>query len=121
MILRGLAKVVGKCRPEIGAFIGANKEAVQVRAYDILIGDPNAVKWVAHKGPLRVTELGAQPVEGGYESDGTHVAIARAHVDDNGLLGIGGSGIEGVFPGKISSKMEGAYVTVGEKEVMVKV
>lgn len=60
-------------------------------------------------------------MEGGYESDGTRLAIARARVNDNGMLGIGGSGIEGVFPGKVSSKWDGAYVTVGEREIMIKV
>lgn len=92
----------------MGAFIGADKEAVQVKAYDVLIGDKNAVKWVKHKGggPLNVAKLGAQPIEGGYESDGTHLAIARAFVHDGGVMGMGGTGIKGVFPGKVSSKME---------------
>ena len=91
-----------------------------LKAYDVLIGDKNAVKWVKHKGPLNVVELGAQPIEGGHESDGTHLAIARAFVKDNGIIGIGGTGVVGLFPGKVSSKMDGAYVTVGEKEIMVK-
>ena len=93
---------------------------MQVKAYDVLIGDKNAVKWVKHKGPLNIATLGAQPIVGGHESDGTHLAVARAAVNDNGVMGIGGTGTVGVFPGKVSSKMEGAYVTVGEKEVMVK-
>ncbi|KAI5123876.1 hypothetical protein M0805_005693 [Coniferiporia weirii] len=99
--------LTGKCRPDVGAFLGYDHEAVQVKYYDVLVGDAKAVKWVPHKGHLSISELGAQPIEGGHDPDGTTLAIARGRVKRD------------LFPGKASTKLDGAYITVGEKEVKV--
>ncbi|KAI5123877.1 hypothetical protein M0805_005694 [Coniferiporia weirii] len=112
--------LTGKCRPDVGAFVGYDREAVQVKYYDVLVGDAKAVKWVRHKGHLSISDLGAQPIEGGHDPDGTALAIARGRAKEkDGIMGMGGGGKEGLFPGKASSKLDGAYITVGEKEVKV--
>lgn len=73
-------------------------------------------------GRFSFESLGARAVDGGHEDDGTPLAIARAHAKErSGLLGIGGGGASGLFPGKASPKLDGAYVTVGDKEVKVEV
>ena len=73
-------------------------------------------------GTFSFDRLGARPVEGGHEDDGTPLVIARGHAKEHsGILGIGGGGEKGLFPGKASPKLSGAYVTVGEKEVKVDV
>ena len=61
-------------------------------------------------------------MEGGHEDEGTPLAIARAKAKEHsGIMGIGSGGKKGVFPGKASPKLSGAYVTVGDKEVGVDV
>ncbi|KAH8119169.1 hypothetical protein DFH11DRAFT_426824 [Phellopilus nigrolimitatus] len=112
---------IGRCRPDEGAFVGYDHEAVHVNYYEALVGDAKGVKWVPHKGHLSISALGgAQPIEGGHETDGTPLAIARACVHEKqGVMGIGAGGKEGIFPGKASTKLDGAYVTVGDKEVKV--
>ncbi|KAH8119165.1 hypothetical protein DFH11DRAFT_1722720 [Phellopilus nigrolimitatus] len=112
---------IGRCRPDEGAFVGYDHEAVHVNYYETLVGDAKGVKWVPHKGHLSISALGgAQPIEGGHENDGTPLAIARACVHEKqGVMGIGAGGKEGIFPGKASTKLDGAYVTVGDKEVKV--
>ena len=49
--------------------------------------------WVEASGRLDLNALGARPVEGGRESDGTLLFIAQGHVNN------------GVHPGKISEKL----------------
>ena len=112
----------GKARPGAGAWFGFGHEAIHVKQYEVLIGDPRAIRWVPVEGTFSFDKLGARPVEGGREDDGTPLVIARAHAKErSGILGIGGGGQEGLFPGKASPKLSGAYVTVGDKEVKVEV
>lgn len=112
----------GKCRPNFGAFFGFGHEAVHVKQYEVLVGDSRGVRWVPSSGTFSFEKLGARPVEGGHEDDGTPLVIARARAKEHsGILGIGGGGKEGLFPGKASPKLSGAYVTVGDKEVKVDV
>lgn len=42
-----------------------------------LAGNSNACRWVAVSGPCTVDKLGAEPVEGGWEPDGTRYLIAQ--------------------------------------------
>ncbi|THH08084.1 hypothetical protein EW145_g2940 [Phellinidium pouzarii] len=110
----------GKCRPKVGAFFGFGHEAIHVKQYEALIGDSRGVRWVPMSGRFSFETLGARAVEGGREDDGTPLAIARGRAKEHsGFLGIGSGGAEGLFPGKASPKLDGAYVTVGEKEVRV--
>lgn len=49
---------------------------IQISSYEILVGNSNAIKWVPTGGVLRVDQLGARPVEGGHENDGTPIYVA---------------------------------------------
>ncbi|KAI5118244.1 hypothetical protein M0805_007493 [Coniferiporia weirii] len=110
----------GKCRPGHGATIGYGNEAIQVKQYETLIGDSRGVRWIPMSGRFSRDALGARPVEGGRETDGTPLVIARGHAKEHaGLFGIGSGGQEGTFPGKASPKLDGAHITVGDKEVEV--
>ncbi|KAH8119197.1 hypothetical protein DFH11DRAFT_1722744 [Phellopilus nigrolimitatus] len=110
----------GKCRHDVGAYFGFGHEAIHVRQYEVLVGDPRGVRWVPMSGRFSFEKLGATAVEGGREDDGTPLAIARGHGKEHqGLFGIGGGGKEGIYPGKASPKLDGAYVTAGDKEVKV--
>lgn len=84
----------------------------QVKQYELLLGARQAVRWVRNSGHLDVQHLwreGVAPVEGGREDNGTPLAIARAEVHEH------------VSIGKASAALDGAYVTVGEKEVKAEV
>ena len=65
----------------------------QLDTYEVLVGDRRAVHWVEVNGRLDLNALGARPVEGGHEADGTPLYIAQGHVNN------------GVHPGKISEKL----------------
>lgn len=56
------------------------------------------LRWVDASGRLDVSSLGARPVEGGRESDGTALYIAEA--PHKGA----------VHPGKASAKLDGTLV-----------
>lgn len=48
--------------------------------FQCLAGNSNACRWVAVSGPCTVDKLGAEPVEGGWEQDGTRYLIAQVYV-----------------------------------------
>ena len=68
----------------------------QLPKYEVLVGDPRALRWVDARGRLSVQNLGARPVEGGREKDGTPLFVARVQHGAN------------VIPGKVSEKLDGA-------------
>lgn len=71
-------------------------------------------------GKFSMNRLGAiKPVEGGYEDDGTMLFIARAWAREHMHIGIFTD--KTLHPGKVSPKLDGAHIAVGEKEVRVKV
>jgi hypothetical protein len=76
----------------------------QVENYEILIASPQAVRWVSSGHPLNVQSLGARPVEGGREADGTQLFIVQAPYKG------------GTHPGKTSEKLQGADITYGGDE-----
>jgi hypothetical protein len=79
-----------------GAVIGYKKEEIHVSTYqnisppstelsgkldkyEILVGNPNAVRWVNISGQFNLESLGGlRPVEGGREPDGAPQYIAQA-------------------------------------------
>lgn len=67
------------------------------------------LRWVNTSGHLNLAGLGYRPVEGGRESDGTPIYVAKAPH----------KGAE--HPGKASEKLDGAYIPYGNSEVRVKV
>lgn len=90
-----------------GAVIGYGHDEIHLDTYEVLVGDARAVHWVEAHGRLNLNELGARPVEGGHEADGTPLYIAQAHVNN------------GVHPGKCSEKLSHAFIPYNgsEKEV----
>lgn len=70
---------------------------LQVPTYEVLLGDPRAVRWVNFRGHLDLQELGARPVEAGREANGTPLYIAQGHLNNS------------IHPGKISEKLHSAY------------
>ncbi|TFK44555.1 carbohydrate-binding module family 12 protein [Crucibulum laeve] len=101
---------VGKASPTLdkGAAIGYKHEEIKIGTYEILLGDMRALRWVPAKGKLSVSELGHRPVEGGHESDGTRLYIAKAEH----------KGVQ--YPGKASEQLDGAYIPYKETEKRVK-
>ncbi|KAK0438699.1 carbohydrate-binding module family 12 protein [Desarmillaria tabescens] len=90
-----------------GAVIGYDDEEIHLDTYEILVGDMRGLRWVDASGRLDVAALGARPVEGGRESDGTPLYIAEA--PHKGA----------VHPGKASSKLDGAVIPYDNHEKTV--
>ncbi|KDQ57662.1 carbohydrate-binding module family 12 protein [Jaapia argillacea MUCL 33604] len=104
------AIMLGKASPNLkkGGAIGYKKEEIPLDTYEILLGNPQAVRWVQAAGKINVASLGARPVEGGKEDNGEPLYIAQAPYKGN------------VVVGKASAVLDGAYVTYNGGEVKVK-
>lgn len=62
-----------------GAVIGYKKEEIHLDKYEILVGNPQAVRWVNLSGQFSLAALnGLRPVEGGREPGGATLYIAQA-------------------------------------------
>ncbi|KZT09204.1 carbohydrate-binding module family 12 protein [Laetiporus sulphureus 93-53] len=98
---------VGKVSPafERGAVVGYGSHEAQLPKYEILVGDPRALRWVDVHGRLNVHHLGARPVEGGQEADGTLLYIAKAQQGNN------------IVPGKVSEKHDCALIPANNTEI----
>jgi len=94
-----------------GAVIGYEEKEIQLDTYEILVGNNNKVKWVTVKGSLKVDSLGATPVDGGKENDGTPLYIARAPYGESDPID--------VHPGKVSEKLGGTLIPYGGTEKKV--
>lgn len=68
-----------------------------------------AVRWVECEGRFDPERLGARPVEGGREADGTQLYIAQAHYHN------------AIVPGKCSTQLKAAFVPYAQSEKEVKV
>ncbi|EAU91343.1 hypothetical protein CC1G_07378 [Coprinopsis cinerea okayama7 len=90
-----------------GAVIGYAHDEVDLAQYEILVGDSRAVRWIPAAGKLNIQALGARPVQGGVDTDGTPLFVVRANIKG------------GVHPGKASEKLKGAFIPYGggEEEV----
>ncbi|QRV96618.1 hypothetical protein RhiJN_24636 [Ceratobasidium sp. AG-Ba] len=99
----------GKVSPNFqkGAIIGYDNDEIEVEQYEILIADPQRVRWAQASHPFNPQYLGATPVEGGREADGTPLYLVQAPYKD------------GTHPGKTSEKLQGADITYGGKEKIV--
>ncbi|EKM80829.1 hypothetical protein AGABI1DRAFT_83786 [Agaricus bisporus var. burnettii JB137-S8] len=91
-----------------GAVIGYKEDEHHLDQYEILLGDMRGLKWVQTGNSLDLASLGATPVEGGYENDHTRLYIARAF--HKGAK----------HPGKVSERLDGAYIPYDGKEKCVK-
>jgi hypothetical protein len=90
-----------------GAVIGYQRDEIQLETFEVLVGNRNAVKWVDVVGTFQASSLGAKPVEGGHENNGTKLYIAQAPYND------------WLHPGKVAEGYNGALIPYGgaEKEV----
>jgi len=96
----------GKVSPKSnkGAVIGYAHKEVDCPKYEILVGNPSAIRWVQTSGSFNPGSVRATPIEGGREPNGTPLFIAQAPYKGN------------VVPGKCSEKLGGALVAAGGKE-----
>ena len=82
----------------------------QFNKFEVLIGDPRAIRWVACRKKLNVQELNATPVEGGtIAKDGTPLYLTRVRY--------GG----GVHAAKVAEQFMGSILAFGGKEVLIDV
>ncbi|KAJ3572398.1 hypothetical protein NP233_g3113 [Leucocoprinus birnbaumii] len=91
-----------------GAVIGYKEKEHHVDKYEVLLGDMSRLKWVQFGNRINLDALGAQPVEGGYENDGTPLYIVKAYHKD------------AWHPGKASVKFEGAFIPYDDKEKLIR-
>jgi hypothetical protein len=92
---------------EKGGVIGYKDKEHAIDTYEILLGNMNQLKWVRTRGKLDLNSLGAKPVEGGNENDGSPLFIAKAHH----------KGAD--HPGKASDRFKGAYIPYGGGEELI--
>jgi len=100
----------GKLSPNFkkGAIIGYDGDEIEVEQYEILVANPQGVRWAPVSDKFNIQSLGgARPVEGGREADGTPLFIVQAPYKD------------GTHPGKTSESLQGADITYGGKEKIV--
>jgi len=101
---------VGKAGTHLskGAAYGYCNKAYEISTYEVLVGNSKAIRWVPTGGLLRVDQLGATPVEGGHENDGTPIYVASVEFHGSRHCG------------KATTKLDGAYIAYGDKEERVK-
>ncbi|KAG8683114.1 hypothetical protein FRC08_014523, partial [Ceratobasidium sp. 394] len=99
----------GKVSPNFkkGAIIGWGGDEIEVENYEVLIANPQAVRWAESSEKFNIQSLGARPVEGGYEADKTPLFIVQAPYKN------------GTHPGKTSEKLGNADITYGGNEKRV--
>ena len=70
---------MGKASPNLekGASIGWGHEEISIDTFEVLLGDQRAVHWADDHGHLNIEKLGARPVEGGRDGDGTPLYICQ--------------------------------------------
>ncbi|EIW59350.1 carbohydrate-binding module family 12 protein [Trametes versicolor FP-101664 SS1] len=87
-----------------GGVIGYGHKEIHLPKFEVLVGDMRALRWVDTRGRVDLDRLGARPVEGGREADGTPLFIAQAH--HHGAI----------VPGKCSVRLDGAFVPYANTE-----
>ncbi|KAH9961258.1 hypothetical protein BC827DRAFT_334920 [Russula dissimulans] len=90
-----------------GAVIPYAGQAVEFSAFEVLVADPRAIRWVRYSYQLNVQQVGARPVEGGREADGAPLYIARVEYEG------------GVHTAKVGEHLPGANVAFHGGEVQV--
>jgi len=87
-----------------GGVFGYGGKEIDTPKYEILVGNPDGVRWVQTSGALDLDNLGAQAVESGREPTGAQLYIAQAPYHG------------AVIPGKAGPKLNGALVTANGHE-----
>jgi hypothetical protein len=100
---------IGKACPGFkqGAVIGYAGQVIEFSTFEVLMADPQGVKWVAFRQQLKVEELGAKPVEGGKEASGALLYIARVRYSD------------GIHPAKCGEHLPGAHLAFSGTEIVI--
>ncbi|KAI0277393.1 carbohydrate-binding module family 12 protein [Russula aff. rugulosa BPL654] len=101
---------IGKASPVFkeGAVIGYGGRVVELNKFEVLIGDPRAVRWVRYSYQLNIQELGATPVEGGREANSNQkLYVARVRYND------------GVHTAKCGEHLLGANLAFSGTEVVI--
>ncbi|KAH6914167.1 hypothetical protein BKA70DRAFT_1260578 [Coprinopsis sp. MPI-PUGE-AT-0042] len=90
----------GKASPQMktGARIGFAHDEIDLDKYEILVGNPNSVRWIPVSGKLKLQTLGARPVDGGVDCNGSQLYVARSHFKG------------GVHPGKVGEHLKCAFI-----------
>ncbi|CAE7086401.1 unnamed protein product [Rhizoctonia solani] len=98
----------GKVSPNFqkGFIFGYDNDEIEVEDYEILIANPDAVRWAEARGTFDPQYLGATPVEGGREQSGPLYLVQAPYK-------------EGTHPGKTGPHLRGADITYGGKEKIV--
>ena len=87
-----------------GATIGWAHDEINLEKYEVLVGNPNSVRWIPVSGKLKLSALGARPVDGGVDCNGSQLYCARAHFKG------------GVHPGKVGEHLKCAFIPYGDDE-----
>ncbi|KAF8482951.1 hypothetical protein DFH94DRAFT_843948 [Russula ochroleuca] len=90
-----------------GAAIGYGGRVVELNKFEVLIGDPKGIRWVSYSYQLDLQRLGATPVEGGKEANGTPLYIARVKYSG------------GVHTAKVGTHLPAAQLAFSGTEVSV--
>ncbi|KAI0277392.1 hypothetical protein BGY98DRAFT_1187206 [Russula aff. rugulosa BPL654] len=101
---------IGKASPlfKEGSAVGYYNRVIEFNKFEVLIGDPRAIRWVACRKKLNVQELNATPVEGGtIAKDGGPLYLTRVRY--------GG----GVHAAKVAEQFMGSILAFGGKEVLI--
>ncbi|KAG8731491.1 hypothetical protein FRC11_003998 [Ceratobasidium sp. 423] len=94
-----------------GCIIGYGGDEIEVGQYEILIANPQAVRWVRASGKCNAQSLGGTPVEGGFEKD--------EGGKDRPLYLVQAPYKHGTHPGKAGLHLDGADITYGGEEKIV--
>jgi len=90
-----------------GCVIGYAGRIVELNKFEVLIGDPRAIRWVPHRNQLNLQQLGARIVEGGREANSAAIYIGRVRYHD------------GVHPAKIGEHLPAAHLAFNGTEVLI--
>ncbi|KAI9362969.1 hypothetical protein DFJ73DRAFT_811781 [Zopfochytrium polystomum] len=97
---------IGKAGRKFGLNIPYGGKEVNInKAYQVLCGNPNALKFVGSQGYANPQSLGCHAVEGGHEADGTPLYVGVADIPGKGAC-----------PGKIGPKINGILIPYGGRE-----
>jgi len=88
----------GKAGPHLtpGCRIPCGGEEHKIESYEVLTGDPSLYRWVSYnRGTLDGSTLGAIPIEGCREKNGTPLYHIRAYHNGSMVPGKAGPGLQG--------------------------
>ncbi|KAL2916007.1 hypothetical protein HK105_204431 [Polyrhizophydium stewartii] len=87
-----------------GANISFGGREVAMVGYEVLVGNPAAVRWVPQHSYVTPQRIPGMLVQGGHEPDGQPLFVARATY------------MGGVHPGKAGTHLKGAHIAYGGEE-----